>query len=460
MWYNLRMAKRLPLFGILWAYLLLAALYAVNTPRWEIPDEPAHYNYVRIIAEQFALPVLQLGDYDQAYLEAIKARKFPPDMPVDGIRYESHQPPAYYVLAAPFYLAGETAAPDARLIGLRLYSALWGAVLLALIWRLAAQVFPDDAIVPLLAAGLAAFVPQHLAMAAGVNNDLLAEVVLAAAALSLVRILGRRSNPRAWLWAGVLVGLGLLTKTTAYVSVGLVVVAAALRWWQNREDHLPLRQVIVPPARALLVAALIGSAWFARGVATYGPGDWLGLGRHNAVVVGQPRTLDLYGNYAAAAGDWLAIAFRSFWGQFGWMGVVLDGRIYLALLAFSLFALAGLAWACYASHASRGADGRRRQRAAQLTLLAVWFVFTFSTTAAYSLEFFQAQGRYLFPALGALAIALAIGLRAWWRLAARALARWRIPPRAVEWALSGALAAAFVALDLVCLYRFLIPALR
>ena len=182
------MAKRLPLFGTLWTYLLLAALYAVNTPRWEIPDEPAHYNYVRTIAEQSALPVLQAGDYDQAYLEAIKARKFPPEMPVDGIRYESHQPPAYYVLAAPFYLAGEAAAPDARLMGLRLYSALWGTVLLALIWRLAAQIFPDDELVPLLATGLAAFVPQHLAMAAGVNNDLLAEVVLVSVALSLVRV--------------------------------------------------------------------------------------------------------------------------------------------------------------------------------------------------------------------------------------------------------------------------------
>ncbi|MBI5879090.1 MAG: glycosyltransferase family 39 protein [Chloroflexi bacterium] len=453
------MARRLPLFGIVWAYLALAALYAVNTPRWEVPDEPAHYNYVRTIAETGALPVLQLGDYDQAYLEAIKSQKFPPDMPVDGIRYESHQPPSYYLLATPFYIAGQPAHPDARLIGLRLYSVLWGAVLLALVYRLAAQLFPDDPWLPLIATSIAAFVPQHLAMVSGVNNDVLSEVILTAIALVLVRILGQRSNPRGWPWAGVLVGLGLLTKTTAYVSVGLVVAAAALRWWQNRADRLPLMQAVLPPARALLVAALIGSPWFVRGALTYGPGDWLGLGRHNAVVIGQPRTLELYGNYAAAAGDWLAIMFRSFWGQFGWMGVVLDARIYLALLACSLFALSGWAVALRSGE-PQTADGRARMQFAQLALLAVWFAFTFTTTAAYSLEFFQAQGRYLFPALGAIAIGLAIGLRAWWRLFAHALARFRLPAGAVEWALTGALVVAFCVLDLVCLYRFLIPAFR
>ncbi|MCB0131202.1 MAG: hypothetical protein KDD78_10145, partial [Caldilineaceae bacterium] len=30
---------------ILAAYVLLGALYAINTPAWQAPDEPAHYNY-------------------------------------------------------------------------------------------------------------------------------------------------------------------------------------------------------------------------------------------------------------------------------------------------------------------------------------------------------------------------------------------------------------------------------
>ncbi|MCA1553249.1 MAG: hypothetical protein LC737_02600, partial [Chloroflexi bacterium] len=63
------MPVRIAVFTLLWLYLALAALYALNTPPWQVPDEPAHYNYIRTIAEQGTLPVLQVGDYDQAYLE-------------------------------------------------------------------------------------------------------------------------------------------------------------------------------------------------------------------------------------------------------------------------------------------------------------------------------------------------------------------------------------------------------
>ena len=87
------------LAAIVLAYLAIATLYALYTPRWQVPDEPAHYNYVRYIAETRSLPVLREGDYDQAYLDTIKAQRFPPDLSVDPIRYESYQPPLYYLLA-------------------------------------------------------------------------------------------------------------------------------------------------------------------------------------------------------------------------------------------------------------------------------------------------------------------------------------------------------------------------
>src|SRR5574340_1261751 len=84
---------------VLLVYVLLAGLYAVRTPRWQAPDEPAHFNYVRAIAETGTLPVLSPGDYDQKYLEEIKSKRFPADMSVDSIRYEAWQPPLYYIAA-------------------------------------------------------------------------------------------------------------------------------------------------------------------------------------------------------------------------------------------------------------------------------------------------------------------------------------------------------------------------
>ena len=53
--------------GWLWLvvvlYLALATAYAVYTPAWQAPDEPAHYNYVRYLAEEHRFPVLKAGDF-------------------------------------------------------------------------------------------------------------------------------------------------------------------------------------------------------------------------------------------------------------------------------------------------------------------------------------------------------------------------------------------------------------
>ncbi|MGB9578246.1 MAG: hypothetical protein ACPL3S_03140, partial [Halothiobacillaceae bacterium] len=67
---------------ILALYLALGSLYAVFTPSWQAPDEPAHYNYVRYLAEYGRLPILHFGDYPHAYLEQLKAAHFPPEMSI------------------------------------------------------------------------------------------------------------------------------------------------------------------------------------------------------------------------------------------------------------------------------------------------------------------------------------------------------------------------------------------
>ena len=53
------------------AYLFIAVLYAVNTPAWQVPDEPAHYNYIRQVAEKGCCPEIRPGDWDNTYLEQL-----------------------------------------------------------------------------------------------------------------------------------------------------------------------------------------------------------------------------------------------------------------------------------------------------------------------------------------------------------------------------------------------------
>ena len=81
---------------LLAAYLALGVLFAVRTPPWQAPDEPAHYNYVRQLVEG-QLPVIEPGDWDQAYLSQVVGAEFAPAFPVDAITYEDWQPPLYYL---------------------------------------------------------------------------------------------------------------------------------------------------------------------------------------------------------------------------------------------------------------------------------------------------------------------------------------------------------------------------
>ena len=147
----------------------------------------------------------------------------------------------------------------------------------------------------------------------------------------------------------------------------------------------------------------------------------------------------------------------------------MDGRLYTALLAFSLAVVAGCVWVARSSTIEREqrlATGRdhpadedaepnapnsdhvpqgsghgahitfhvSRMQAWSLALLTIAAVCTLGIYLAYNLEFVQPQGRYLFPALPSISLAVAVG---WW-----SVTRW---PAAARWAGIVLLAAAGLA---------------
>ena len=60
------------------AYVVLALGYAIRTPVWQNPDEPAHFNYVVHVAETGTLPELRPGDWDAQLLERLKSGRLEP----------------------------------------------------------------------------------------------------------------------------------------------------------------------------------------------------------------------------------------------------------------------------------------------------------------------------------------------------------------------------------------------
>lgn len=403
---------RLALIPILVAYVALGVLYAVYTPPWQVPDEPAHYNYIRTLAQEAALPVMEPGDYDQAYLERITGEGFPPELSIEPLSYEDHQPPLYYLLAAPIYLLFGGA-----LLPLRLFSVALGLILLLVAYRVIRTLFPDRPYLALVGTGLIAFLPQHLAMMAGVNNDSLAEVMVASTLWMAVVYVKGEAKGRGFLalW-GLTLGLAVLTKTSAYVVLPVAVLAVALRARrEGRSTGWAAKEI----GWVALVALPLAGTWLVRNALIYGWADPLGLTRHNAVVVGQPRSAEWLARYG-----WGGLlrrlgrtTFHSFWGQFGWMGVPLQPRIYAGLGVLSILFGAGfLGWLLDRRWSALEGDQRDG-----LLLLAASTLLTVGAYLWYNLTFVQHQGRYLFPALIPLSLGAALGLR------------WLTGPRAIPW---------------------------
>ncbi len=396
-----RRLRILTLSLIVLAYLVIGGLYAVLTPEWQVPDEPAHYNYVRQVAGG-TWPVIESGDYNQAYLERLKSEGFPSDLPVDSIQYEDHQPPLYYLLAVPvFWLT------DGALVPLRIFSVLLGAGIIVITYSIGQKLFPSRPIVVLTASSLVAFIPQHAAMMAGVNNDTLAELLVAAGLLCALAVLEADRPPARWL-LGLLLGSVLITKIQAYVVVPVVGLAGVARW--RRAEAREWRWLAGWLFGVYGPALVIGGLWWTRNVATYGGLDWMGLERHDLVVLGQPTTAGWIAEYGLVATlrRFVQFTFQSFWGMFGWMAVPMSARAYQAVGIWSAMAGSGYVLALVAARGRGGSgspSGRLALRASPMALLLT--ASTLLTVGGYlwwNLRYVQHQGRYLYPALVPLAL--------------------------------------------------------
>lgn len=432
---------------IVLGYLIVGMLYARLTPAWQAPDEPAHYNYIRQVAEDGCCPRIEDGDWSSGYLAQLTSARFAPELlgELDSIQYEDHHPPLYYLLASLVYRlsAGDLAA-------LRLFSVLLGAGVVGLSYLISCRILPGQPQVALGVMALVAFLPQHVSMMSAVNNDALAELIVGLGLLWLLRYLNSDEIP---IWQlGLIVGLAFMTKLTIYFLALLPPLAIWLKWRDGTPSrHILLRSLVM----YALVAGIIGGLWWLRNIGEYGFPDFLGLAAHDAVVADQPRTADYIAQHSFVTYlvQMAATTFKSFWGQFGWMALPLDnvlgGWIYRG---FALFTIAGLSGTLLASFWRRTEPAQLpRGSGAIWVVMLVTMLIVLLQFLYYNIEFQQWQGRYLFPALIPIAFALVYGFDTW---RARLLGR-------VEWArwLATLALMCLFPLDLYLLFRVIVPGL-
>lgn len=447
--------NKLPLLGIVLLYLIVAGAYAAFTPDWQTPDEPAHYNYVRQIAEEGRLPVITAGDWDRAYLTTLTSGRFAPELlaGLDQIEYEDHQPPLYYLLAAPVY-----ALTGGSLFALRLLSVGIGLGIVLAAHRVGRSLYPERPGVALGAAAFVAFWPQHLVFLAAANNDALGWAVVGIGLWAALAFLDPESRLRP-AHLGIIVGVALLTKATAYFLAAVLGAAVVLRWW--RQDRRDGRALLRAVALFLLPALVLGGAWWLRNIQVYGFPDFLGLGAHDAVVADQPRTSAAIAEagFGAYLRDAAATTLRSFFSQAGWMALPLAAPYYLAGYGATLLLLAG---------ALRGGQAKSPQRRPKWLLLWLTIALAALAYGYYNTEFLQLQGRYMFPLLIPLGVLVALGVDGWRSAAARLAPRaalaaphnrpaWYAAVPDALWLAPFALLALF---DVWLLWRVIVPNLR
>jgi len=343
-------------------------------------DEPAHFNYVRYLVEHRAFPV--------------QTRHVAEPGAFERADFEYYQPPLYYLMCAPLVAV---AGIEAGVALCRALSLLCGLLSLIVLARVLAQLGLGSS-ARRAGVAFAALLPVHAYFTSVVSNDglcwlialLITRELLSRARGADAATIGGRGGMAADLRLGVLLGLGMLTKSALAVFYPVVLLAYALI-----ERRGPGRRVLAGALVAIGASLLIAAPWYARNVMLYGSPFAIEVGFGPP----EPGRWSLFAQVHAMAGT-----IRSFWFPMQHLG---DGPAVVALRALGAILVA--------VHATAALVFLRRRLpfdAPTFTALALLAV-VLGSHAALNLSWGESEGRFLLPALGPLAFLFVAPVFAW-----------------------------------------------
>jgi hypothetical protein len=397
------------LAGAIAAFVGLAALYAVFVPKFLPSDETAHVGYGLAVGHG-ELPTLDSEVRDEI-----------PDMPLHyEVRrevYTANHPPLYYAfVAVPLRLGVAAGRPVLGLEVARLTTVLLTAIAAVATWRATRLLLPKRRDLAVLAAALALLVPAVPRFSGVVHNDGFGLTVSAVVIAIAVELLVRGPSRRLLLFAAVAASASALTRAIGLGGAGLLVVVAAASVLIHDTGGTRSRlQRAFLSAAAVGGAAFVAAGWFwIRNIVEYGD------------LTGSEKNLARFG-YSRKGSTFEYLFDRDLpvtlhdqlWGRIYDSAVLTDGHgdvpgdVVVALV--TLGALILLVKALRAWSAARQAGERPdidRGRLAAWVALAGWSGIVYVSTVSYVAAGGGVHGRYLFPALPAVAILAAGALGA------------------------------------------------
>lgn len=417
--------------------LVRGVMYAAIIPPWQGPDEPQHFEYARLLRDRHhwvpygdvSVPLEQeiIRSMVRHQFRPFGLGDFEPSNPPStfreiwgkqGVDTRLGTPPLYHLIAGlPLHL------PSSSNVTTQLYlsrgmSILMGALLIAVVFLIGWEIFPQSPPIFLGATTFVLFLPMFMYVTAVVNSDNLANLVVALVTYLLLVIIMRGFR----IWRGaillLLIAAGIATKKTTLITIPLAALAVPLAWWGR-----DARQTKISPRFAwgtlgvVALSVLLFVPGSTRGVllgtfrrigAVANRYDSSGMFSRTLRIVQSdrfwgPEAWSLYRTYPAEI-------FESFWGAFGWRTIPLSDGLYLALGV--VCALSALGLALFAIRAVRGrSDFSVAQRSSLWLLLGLVFLSLGAATIFSATLSRRPQGRYLFTSLAGLAILFVIGIR-------------------------------------------------
>jgi hypothetical protein len=443
-------AEKIAVALIVAASFALFSIYSLATPLFEASDELWHYPLVQRLASDGGLPIQRQDQTDA-------------DAPW---RQEGSQPPLYYAVAAlatsPIdssnfreirrlnphsdmgvptrdgnanailhtpaevfpWTRATLAVRIARLVSIVMstitvfFTYLAARELFGRLeigdWRLDAQSpisnLQSQTLLRLATPIFVAFTPMFAFISGSVNNDnaaILFSTIGLWWALRLMRL--SDLSIRNAIVAGLITGLGALSKSSALGLVGLFGFAALLTRTKNQEPRTKIAQSWFLALGSfvsvlLAVTLLISGWWFIRNQQLYG--DLLGWNAFLDVVGRREPPASLAQLWTEREGFVWA-----YWGIFGTLNLIMPPIVYDVLNGLTLLAVFGLVLRI--AYSVSGKEPFTQYAIRNTLLCGVWVLLTFVSFLRWTSLTPASQGRLLFPCIAVFAAAMAYGL---WRI--------------------------------------------
>lgn len=453
-------ARNQPLIWLVFLVIIRGLLYLSIFPPFLAPDEPAHYEAIRIIGQVNHWPTYQV--YQTTPMHPEMSSVFEQfriwllvglNAPVDGlgaagplfIDYYAAQVAGsqvqagsylmlYHAGLAPFLSVLKTYDLTTQVYLLRLISVVIASASVVVVWITVRTLFPKQRLYALGVTTFIVFWPMHTHVTASINTDTLAELIGSLYFLVLVFVYRDGVSGLRVALIAALLGLALLTKPTLYFLFPTSAAALLIYWgdrysWQRHWVRLLLAGIIVVTATAAIVLhvnSLGGRSMTSLLAGSFRSPEWIAYVSPTA-----------FSEYVSATN----FAVVSFWGLFGWSNIHIPWAWVKLLAGVNLlFIIGALTFAMRSLVLTKPSSSLSRFQKETLTLFLIAIILAFVGVATPIIvapsPSWGIHSRYYFPVIIPLSLYIFLGVR---QLTPTTLRRFLWPGWLLAWVLYDAL---------------------